>query len=522
MGKKYFFFSGCNFKDDDKDDEGEMGRRRNKNKNKNKHSIKETRPRFAPDLDDDGVFGFAGGAVRKDDDSGRVPIAGSGRFVKHDSGRYSSSWSSYSSSFSSSNEKKQTSVNSDNVISTSRGFFEVHHSEAWGSVLIPVEDPKAMTITIEDVETIKLIENFPKIPARLWSRVIKLYCYQCYEVGPQSKPVAYRQWCSETRDFEFYTYHNSQKTLITNPLEVTGPNAKYTQEHTATYTNYTKQLEVSVLLCRKLDDPTQWKILVPKQQVSHASVNADLTKKCVDIETGEAHDVFPPPGWLHAGSSHSHNTMGAFFSGTDDHSELTVPGLHIVVGSIKRDEGTYDVLASIVLRQCRKRVDIKTVVEDEHIEDVTFHSNVLECISNNSYSGSSSSSSSSSDSAYGRSHDDTPYEGLRRNEGLHRNPSDRFPFSPIVEDKSEEERPSHSLILKGSEITQSSETDITEEIETITVDKESWWSRWKARFLSSYKPYSSDRSIGRKHLPKGPPSGCSLNQPEQPEEYFGV
>ena len=470
MSKKYFFFQGCNFKDDDKDEDDEMGRRKNKNKHKHPPHKNETKPRFSqPDLDDDDTdaFGFAAGI-----ESGSRGTS---------SGSEYGSWkgNNYSSSFSSSNEKKQTAQNVNNVISTSRGFFEVHHSDAWGSVLIPVEDPKAMAATAEDIENIKLIENFPKIPAKLWSRWIKLCLYQCYESSDsERKPEAYRQWCSEKRDFDFYTYKNGQKIHIENPAEVTGPNAKYTLEPHHNYHNYNnKQLEVSVLLCRKADDLTQWRILVPKQQVTHASVSAE-TKLSIDIETGEVCDVFPPPGWLHAGSSHSHNTMSAFFSGTDDHSELTVPGLHIVVGSIKREAETYDALASIVLRQCRKKVDINAVVDAEHIDEVTFHSNVLECISNKSYTGTSTSSSSSSSSSSDSDGYDTSGSG-------------RWPMSERVRDKDEnEERPSPSLVLK------------VEDAPGVGPDSgpAAWWARFKAKLLSSYKPYNANR-----HMPKGPP-----------------
>ena len=123
---------------------------------------------------------------------------------------------------------------------------------------------------------------------------------------------------------------------------------------------------------------TKWKIVVPKQTVSGVSVKSVLANN-VDIETGEKYTQFPPEGWVHAGSSHSHNTMQAFFSSTDDKSELTVPGLHIVVGAINHKKNEYSYKASIVAQKLRKEVEIEDVVDIEP-EDLPFHKNILDYI----------------------------------------------------------------------------------------------------------------------------------------------
>ena len=214
--------------------------------------------------------------------------------------------------------------NLNNVVRTNQGYFEIASSEAWGKGLIPVE-PKKHQVTVEDICHIKLPDDFPKIPPRLWARWINLCFYYCGRVNSSA-------------------------------------------------------LEVSVLLCRNKGDMRQWKIVVPRQSVTSAHVRAEVGPS-IDIETGEEYDIFPPPGWLHAGSSHSHNTMSAFFSGTDDKSELSVPGLHIVVGSISKTNNSYQQRASVVLRRLRKHVDFDEVVDATPVADAPFHEKVLDYIS---------------------------------------------------------------------------------------------------------------------------------------------
>ena len=230
---------------------------------------------------------------------------------------------------------------SSNVVKTVQGYFEIASSEAWGKGLVPVE-PKTHQVTTEDICHIKLPDNFPRIPPRLWARWINLCFYYCGRVN-------------------------------------------------------TPALEVSVLLCRNKGDMRKWKIVVPRQSVTSAHVRAEVGPS-IDIETGEEYDIFPPPGWLHAGSSHSHNTMSAFFSGTDDKSELSVPGLHIVVGAISKANNSYKQRASVVLRRLRKHVDFEAVVDATPIGNAPFHEKVLDYISTGySYGGYSYNSDQYSD-----------------------------------------------------------------------------------------------------------------------------
>lgn len=219
------------------------------------------------------------------------------------------------------------------VRSKSSGMYQINGSKAWGKYLVKTSDPDGTDVSKKTVSNFSLNKNFSKIPADQWSRYISLCFYMC---PANAKKLA---------RFE----HDSQ-------------------------------LEVQVCLLRDRATLTKWKIVVPKQVVTGTHVDADL-QKSVDLETGEEYTMFPPMGWLHAGSSHSHNTMAAFFSSTDDASEKSVPGLHIVVGSIDHEKMEYEFVASIVLQKNRKSVELDDVVETEPVPDCPFHDKVLDYIS---------------------------------------------------------------------------------------------------------------------------------------------
>jgi hypothetical protein len=235
------------------------------------------------------------------------------------------------------------------IIRTNLGVFTIGQSPAWGKFLQPCADPEAKQIDKDMLEKIFLNPDFPKLPAHLWARIVRLYFYFC---------------------------DSNNKTVD-------------------------EKTEVSVLFLRKEPELTEWRVLVPTQEVGAASVDAKF-EKCCDIVTGEEVVGFPPPGWVHAGSSHSHQTMGAFFSGVDDKNELSVPGMHIVVGKIhdgtkhrdsdgKPTRSSYEMKCSIVLRNRRFIVDYDQVI-DATPTAVAFHTNVLKYVTKKSYSYSSSSS----------------------------------------------------------------------------------------------------------------------------------
>lgn len=192
------------------------------------------------------------------------------------------------------------------------GAVGADHFPGHGTILRPVEDPDGVVLDPELFTAIRLDPNFQKIPASLANRISDLYV----------------------------TMLGRQK------------------EAGFTFNSTDSQKEVSVVLLRDEETQTRWRVLVPTQIVGGASVEADYTKPLCDIETGEKIEQFPPPGWLHAGSSHSHNTMPAFFSSVDDRNELPMPGVHFVLGGFRQsvDEGVswnFDVAASIVYHHRR-------------------------------------------------------------------------------------------------------------------------------------------------------------------------
>jgi hypothetical protein len=223
----------------------------------------------------------------------------------------------------------QRAKNPSKIITSDKGTFEIDKSEVWGWYLVPVEDPRRRNLSLQEINGVKLPDDFCKIPADLWISWVDL----CFHYCPEKK----------------------------------SPDP---------------ELEVQTLLCRKEGDPSQWRMLVPNQAVSGISVQSEV-KDCIDLLTGERFNYFPPAGWMHAGSSHSHNTMKSFFSETDDKSELSVPGIHIVVGDIDKKRGTYTYKASIVVRRLRKHIDFHDIVDsnaDFVPDEITFHPDVLKYI----------------------------------------------------------------------------------------------------------------------------------------------
>jgi len=191
-------------------------------------------------------------------------------------------------------------------------------TNSWGTFLRPAADPDAnVTITEEQLKGFELRTDIAKIPADLWQRWIQL----CFAM---------------------------------------------TQASSA-------NLEVSCRLLRHEDDRSRWRILVPRQEVSAASVRVKSFDQSVDIATGEVIEQYPPTGWIPCGSSHSHNTMAAFFSGTDDKYELGDPGLHIVVGAIDLTKRNYTLAASITANHRRFLIEHDALIDTTPIEGVSFH-----------------------------------------------------------------------------------------------------------------------------------------------------
>jgi hypothetical protein len=204
------------------------------------------------------------------------------------------------------------------------GCFQFYEG-GWGTYLRPIDDPDAnVIITKDDLNKFDLKENIHKIPADLWQRWVQL------------------------------CFHYVEKVA--------------------------SNLEVSVRILRSEENPSKYRIVVPEQKVTAASVRADNFDIAVDIETGEPIESYPPVGWIPVGSSHSHNTMPSFFSGTDDKYELTDPGIHLVVGSINKQTRKYTIASSVVAGGRRFIVNYNDLIDATPVEDVTFHEKVLDFV----------------------------------------------------------------------------------------------------------------------------------------------
>lgn len=198
-------------------------------------------------------------------------------------------------------------------------------TNSWGTFLRQIPDPDADTIiTDEQLKGFELRGDITPIPADLWQRWVQL----CFQMTEKDR----------------------------------------------------RNLEVSCRLLRHEEDRSRWRILVPQQEVSGASVRVASFDKAIDIESGELIEHYPPAGWIPCGSSHSHNTMSSFFSGTDDKFELGDPGLHIVVGDINTTTRQYSLKASITANHRRFLIPHDAVIDTTPIPDTKPHPSVLEII----------------------------------------------------------------------------------------------------------------------------------------------
>lgn len=90
-----------------------------------------------------------------------------------------------------------------------------------------------------------------------------------------------------------------------------------------------------------------WRFIAPEQTVTG----------------GSAHWTSPgpaPSGWFLAGSFHSHGSMSAFHSGTDDGDELGWNGVHVTVGKINSPRPEY--ATSVVFDGRRHKVELEDLV----------------------------------------------------------------------------------------------------------------------------------------------------------------
>jgi hypothetical protein len=211
------------------------------------------------------------------------------------------------------------------VLRTRRdGVFEVYEGP-WGSYIRTTDDPEAnVEITEDHLKKFELREDIHRIPSDLWARWVKL-CFYFVDKVPNS-------------------------------------------------------VEVSIRILRSEEDPSKYRFLVPMQKVSGASVRVESFDTAIDIESGEEITQYPPAGWIPVGSSHSHNTMDAFFSGVDDKYELDDPGIHLVVGAIDTKNMKYAIAASVVGSRRRFELAYDKLVDATPVTGMEFHPKVLDYV----------------------------------------------------------------------------------------------------------------------------------------------
>jgi hypothetical protein len=97
--------------------------------------------------------------------------------------------------------------------------------------------------------------------------------------------------------------------------------------------------EAVVLLYLNMEG-SRWGFLVPSQTVSGASAKYDMKKTLFCTDDSEVVSVVPA-GYRQMGSIHSHASMSAFHSGTDDKDEFSFDGLHVTVGGLDEKKQSF-------------------------------------------------------------------------------------------------------------------------------------------------------------------------------------
>lgn len=139
--------------------------------------------------------------------------------------------------------------------------------------------------------------------------------------------------------------------------------------------------EACVLLYHNLTT-AEWLFTVPDQKVSGGGVDYDEGRGLKIInEAGQILDEVPE-GFTKLGSIHSHASMGAFHSGTDDGDEFNFDGLHITIGSFNSTSPSYS--CRWIISGKEAKVEIKDVVE---INGAVFPEEILGMVSKNNAVG---------------------------------------------------------------------------------------------------------------------------------------
>jgi hypothetical protein len=131
---------------------------------------------------------------------------------------------------------------------------------------------------------------------------------------------------------------------LTNFPKLTLPNLLFIRWYFALV--YQEHKSEAIVLCHKSPDDDHYTIIVPEAysaSAGHVTYNAHITTFCSTCQIGSTADgIETCPHCETAtmvpfrfyGSLHSHGSMGAFHSGTDDEHELSQQGFHITVGRV--------------------------------------------------------------------------------------------------------------------------------------------------------------------------------------------
>jgi len=111
---------------------------------------------------------------------------------------------------------------------------------------------------------------------------------------------------------------------------------------------YKEHRAEAIVLIFYNEDTQKYKIFPPYQKVNYGAV---------DYNRGISLD-----GWQMIGDVHSHASMSAFHSGTDDDDEKSFDGLHITIGD--NDDDEVSISASIVSNGTRFLIDPLDYIED--------------------------------------------------------------------------------------------------------------------------------------------------------------
>lgn len=231
-----------------------------------------------------------------------------------------------------------------NIQSKSGTYIQM---ERWGMGVVfrPIPHPDGVEVPSDISQAIAIDTSGPFIPKECWTAMQRLFIY-CIERDPRT---------------------GSRGQADTNN-------------------------EVCVLFAHKDGNPKDVIVCAVPQVVGPARVSMDRTKGAINIITGEYYKHWPPIGYTEFGDCHSHNRMGAFFSGTDDRDDMGMPGIHLVCGEYKKDKSgwwRYSTAVSIVAANHRFRriLDIESMTTREMrdkdlldyswVEEVTLHDDTL-------------------------------------------------------------------------------------------------------------------------------------------------